>query len=312
MDEMANPYKVKFKFRERTLPSGDIGKEEITFTVNEDGTDQEIQAEDNNVFFNNLGVLERYYDLDKLLLLTGFLDQKIAVPKDINGVNLFDKYLFGIDSSTYLNTDKRAEVLLEIKYQGESNFTQEFKGKIIPETIVGDETPYISFTVAPDQNILNRTILYDLDGNPLNPFNYQVPIGGDQAFRPLREIVLKSFQVYDPALQDSNLELFSDWTFGGYYYDPISQQHSYVDDVDINEIWIDIWPLFFENSFGLYTIADLLRKLAIDFSCLAGIEKPGKVFFKKLFLTQTLIPPSHSPFSLLVTLVVARLSSPVA
>jgi len=152
------------------LGTGDLIKATIIFTVNVEGSNVVIAAEDNLVFMSDYGTLEWEFNLDDYYMVPNFLDLKIAATKGPTGLpNNFEKYLFDRDTP-YIETEKDAVVLIEMKYAGTVDFVEEFKGKIIPKTVTSDpDTEYIIFTATPGIGILNKKWLFDLEQDPIQP-----------------------------------------------------------------------------------------------------------------------------------------------
>lgn len=291
---MANPYYVTYTFREEVLPSGDLARLKIKFRINTSGDDSEVVAATEDCYVNNYGSLEWNYDFENFLLVPGFLDLKLAIPKD----SIFEKWFFGISHSIsfhWLFAEKDAEVLLEIKYQGDDDYTVEFKGYVVDNSIDYDpDKGILTFTAAPRTDILNRQMLYDLDDDPINPFTYSVPHSEGTFLYNIQRIIEDCYKLINPSVE---VVFDHGWLFLGYITELTVDENgrialpasftgswgSFLNDFNFSELWEDIRPLFFDQSKGLVTIGDVLRKLAMDWFAITGMLHQDKAFFKKLF-----------------------------
>ncbi len=287
---MANPYYYTYNFREERLASGDLARLKVKFQVNTDGTDQSVNAKDEEVYVSNYGSLEWDYDFENFLLVPGYLDLRLAVPKETN----FEKFFFG-QTLLFFIIEKTPEVTLEIKYQGTTNWETEFKGFVIEDTIDYDpDKGYMWFTIAPRTDILNRQMLYDLNGNPTNPFTYPTPTSNQTYLHQTQKIITDCYKLVNPSVQ---MVFSHPWLFFGQLTDRTvhpagwildlfgiyNSYETYYNDFNFSEIWQDVRPLFFDQSKGLRTVGDLLRKLAMDWFAITGMLHQDKAFFKKLF-----------------------------
>lgn len=290
---MPTPHYITYDFGEKPVGKNKY-RLKIKFTINANGNDSTVIAKDENVFINDYGTQEWEYDIENFLIVPGVLDLKLSAPKSSN----FIGYFFGTDFTVFIEADKRAEVLFEIQYDN-TNWEIEFKGNILEDSIdYNPDTTYLEFTAAPQTDLINKKMLYDLNGNALNPLNYQVP-DQNQTYMYLISKIIND--IYKLINSNVAVEIYHDWVFQGEYdnADPIYNPGGYIifpyglgepppdpqtlSDLSFLELYEDIRPLFFDNTKGLNTLGDVLRKLSIDWCCYTGMIHQEKAFFRKLF-----------------------------
>lgn len=277
---MANPYYITYQFNPLMLAGGDTFRLKIKFKVNEEGTDETRTPEDEGIFINDPGSTEEEFDFEKLMLAVGFYSPTLIVPDGC----AFEQLIYEND-----NAEKNSEVIVDIMWDGEIVYENEFTGTIVMNTIDHDpDTQYLRFEAAPDTDILNRRMLYDLEDPPAatNPLGYSVPGPSSEHWAKLKQIILDCYKLVNPDLVDGDLDFFQDWTWCGYYVDNEGDKIMEY-DITSEEIQISTTPLFFDQSYGLSSVGDVLRKLAIDFCCLTGMTSNKKPFFKRLFSTHS-------------------------
>ncbi len=273
---MAN--KIIFNFAEKTLGTGDEVRLTITFNTSILGADIIFNAEENEIYISDYGEGVWEHDIEEFLLSPGEWSPKLS---DANGV--LANYFVGRNFE-HLAAEKNALVLFEIKYLGETNWVTEFRGKVDPLTVVYDEdTSYLTFTAAPQTNILFNTLLHD-PGNPSTHYN---PLGyGINDIIHITQILEDIYQLVNPSISFSggSLVVSQDWLFKGFTsdppdYDPIIP----IEDIPFTGVRHAVKALFFDESYGYQSVGDLLKKFAADFGCYTGMEHEDKAFFKKIF-----------------------------
>ena len=286
-----NPYYKTYEFQKKV-----IGKDElqlfIKFTINESGDTATVYPEDENVFASDYGVLEWEFDIENFLLMPGFLDLKLSVPKESN----FQGHLFRYDLSVFDNTDKRAEVIIKIKYYGSAVWEDEFIGFIVEDSI--DYNPHdtrMQFSAAPRTDILNRQMIYK-DTTRLNPLGYNLSsLTGTRYFYRVTKIIEDIFKFVNP---DCEVEIFHNWLFkgndspwgdpeieSGYIIWPPGYDYSIGSEytgLTFDMMYQDVYWLF-NNPGYVSSLGDCIRKLAMDWCCMAGMLHNGKAFFRRLF-----------------------------
>lgn len=292
---MANPHYKTYQFRDKHLGTGDTLRLQIIFKINLEGENSTVTAEDEEIYLSDAGYKEEEFDLQNLLLSIAFYSPKLSVPEGSE----FEKYLFNDDEEPYKSTEKNFQVVLDIKYNGETEFENEITANVIEDSIEYDpETTYLRFEAAPDTEILNRTMLYglnDIAGRPgekvrLNPLGYDDPINystnpisyPSEFYKKLKVVITDIFKKVDSTITENDLYFYHDWLMAGYYVDVESDKH-FDFEIPLEEVSVCTTPLFFRPDYGLNNLGDVLRKLAIDFGCFTGMLGNKKPFFKKLF-----------------------------
>ena len=294
---VTNPYYVTYLFRDKALGNGDVLRLKIIFTVNTDGTDITINAEDDDsIYISDPGYKETEYGIEDFLLTPSYYSPKLSAPDDSN----FIKYLFALSGTVYQNTIREAQVILLKQENGSTTFKNEFNGNIILKSINYDpDTSYLTFEAAPDMSILSRTLLFDLDGNALDPLGYGVPDPYDPENHPcyisLKTFLLDCYRLVNPNFIIDDLIIEHDWKFfsslffeGSQIYDEYDLEFQYVN--------LPLYPMFHASASGFQTLADLLKQIAKEFASFTGINDAGEPFFKKLYNTANPITLSSESY----------------
>ena len=109
-----------------------------------------------------------------------------------------------------------------------------------------------------------------------NPFNYEL-----DDYIGVKQILGDIFRLVNPSLTDNQVQIFHDWIFKGYKYH--SAPFYPVEDIVFEELAFWINSLYFNSTNGVVNVADILKKLALDFCSFAGMVDKNTPFFKKLF-----------------------------
>jgi hypothetical protein len=141
-----------------TFPQDTVGSNTVQmiliFTVNDTGSNQNVSSGDQNLAIEKYGRLKWEFDLENTLLMPGELSSIIIDPNSYISNLIFENTL----------TEKQFEV--QIKVDG----TTDFIGIVPDNEARWDEgTKILNFKAIPQLDILNRTAIYDDDGNPLDP-----------------------------------------------------------------------------------------------------------------------------------------------
>lgn len=271
-----NPHYITYNFWNKPINHDEL-KLTIIIRVDAEGENQTYQAEDLGIYWADLGEKEDEYNLEDFLLSNAFYKTRLVVPEDSD----FAKYFYATDGSIYESADKRADVLLEIKLYPNSTFEEEFRGKKIEDTIDFDaDFQDFAFEASPETDILNKTMLYSLDDTPV-PLNPLGLVEGNKY--KLKELLLKCWQLVNPALTINDIILESDWRFAAQKYIITPYELNLTTGYTIDDIYLHVNRLFFDPAYGMTNVGDVLRKLAMDFGCFTGMITRSKPVFKKLF-----------------------------
>lgn len=279
---MANPHRIQYRFKDQYLGNGDILRISIAFSIDMEGEDDLIMAETEDLHITDLGQKEEDYDIEDLLITPTFYSGSLSVPEDSN----FKKYFFEKNEERFLKANRNAEVqILKLK-EGGSSWEEEFLGNIIIKSIdYNPETTSFKFEAAPDMEILTRTMIYDLDGNPLNPLNYPNPTWPYHNDVKLVDLLLDCYRLVNPNLTVNDINIQHNWLFYAWLWiDDSFVMEEY--DWQLTDLRIQYHALFFDPSYGLQSIADVLRFIAREFCCFTGMLSKNKPFFKKIMYSQ--------------------------
>lgn len=279
---MANPHIKTYQFRDVQLGNGDEVRLSIAITINAEGTTETIVSEDENVFISDLGEKEEDYDFEDALLSPAFYQAVLTAIENGN----FQKYFFDEGEAVFEDAEKDALVTLDIKYNGTTTWINDFTGNIIIDSLDYEpDTTEFNFEAAPDMSILSNTMLFDLDDVPTNPFGYFMtsPPQPWTTFIPIKTLLLDCYKLVNPSLTEDDIEIEHDWTFYGEVTDPENPPAMIQDVFNFDEIAIDIYPLFFDQTYGATSVADILIRLAVEFGSFTGMTNRNSAFFRKLF-----------------------------
>lgn len=280
---MANPYFVTYQFKDQHLGNGDSLRLKIKIQIDAEGSNETIPAESEDVYITDLGQKEEDYQIEDLLITPSFYKSELSVPSGSD----FRKYFYGKSEERFAKANRNAEVSLEIKSEGSTTWKEEFLGNIIIKSLdYNPESTRFVFEAAPDMEILGRTMLYDLDGNPINPFGYPVPTWPYDNDVKLVDLLIDCYKLVNPNLTVSDLNLQHDWLFYAWLWIDdsfIMEEYDWL----LSELRIQYASLFFDSGFGIDSVADVLRYIAREFCCFTGMLSKNKPFFKKVMYSQT-------------------------
>jgi len=254
---------------------GDTAQVTMVFSSDGAGGNATFTMAFKNIRVASWGDLEWSYDFEDALLVPGTYKLKLF---DFDGY--LESLFFG---SAYADLEKTALVTLTV------NGDVKYIGTIQEDSVaydVGERS--VQFTCDPNILALNQTEIYDTDGTtPLNPFGY------GETYRLITDLLDDIFQLIDPSISyaGGSLMVVQDWHFWAERYDPAD--YKVKENIVFTELRQLTTPLYFDPTKGLTTVGDVLRKLAVDWCCFAGLIHSQRAFFKKLFYydatnTQTL------------------------
>lgn len=250
-------------------------------------------AQSLGIIINNIGFLEHDYDFEKFFAVPGEYNFKLIVPE----TSEIYKMMFTYDDPEFGQFEKTPAVRLEIKYNQTNDWEDEFLGNVLLEDVsYNARTQILDLVASPETDKINKQMIYNINNEPLNPFNYEVPDSNRTFFYRIEKIILDIFKKMNP---DITLDIKHNWNFKAEWnqnYDhnndylifpnslgtPPSEPLTYSDFI-FTELFQDIRPLFFDTSYGLNSLGDILRKLAIDWGCFTGLITRDKAFFKNIF-----------------------------
>lgn len=236
----------------------------IVFTHSFSLVDFSYTAEEKNLRIEQYGKLEMQYDLEEAFLVPGKMSFVIGDPSGI-----LDEDFFGVDTGAL--TEKQALITLKL------NGTAVFIGNIIEDSIDYDVTTMeVKFDAAPQLDVINKRMVYDEAGTTaLNPLGLT-----SSTYNNVVDIIEKIYQLVNALISyPTTLTVIHDWEFLG-IRDTSGAQ---LNDIVFEELYQLVDPLFFDNSYGISTVGDVLRKLAVDWCSFTGFISYDKAFFKKLF-----------------------------
>ena len=182
-------------------------------------------------------------------------------------------------------TNLQYETLITLKING----TEEYVGRLVSDSIDYDlDERKVSMKVEAASIKLNEMQLFAADGTtPINTLGLTA-----STWYSLPWLIQQIYKLVDSsiALADSSLTVRQGWT----YYGVVMPANTPVlSNLTFSELYQLDDPLFFQYGYGLKTMGDVLRKLAIDWGCFTGFLHKRKAFFHQLFYydsgnTQTL------------------------
>ena len=249
--------------------AGDTAQLILTFDVTGTGGSVAATMVDWGIRVGDWGTVEWSYDFEDALLVPGTYRVKL-----FDEQSYLKDLFFGV-TGIYPDVAKTPKV--EFKLNG----VVEYVGYVVEDSInyVTSEKS-VTFTVDPDTIILNKSELFALDGTtPVNPLGYT-----PSEHYPVTTIIEDLFQLVNPTLSytGGTVKITQDWLFWGTRYLPTNDGHLYT-DLLFSEIRQNVDPLFFDSTYGMVTVGDVLKKLAMDWCCFTGMVHHEKAFFKKLF-----------------------------
>lgn len=272
---------------DKRTKGGDIVKVTLTFTRTDPpglfsintNTGDEI-----GVKLLDAGEIDWSLDLEELWIMAGIWTLRLG---DYHA-NEYLADLFFDDGNTALaaeGVDRRPTVKLEVKHGGSGSYVTEFIGSVLDEGGAKRENgaagKVVTLAVSPKLDALNRTMLYK-DGAALNPLSYT-----QNTYHLLTDMISDIFAQVDPSV---SVSITHAWEYKAQY--GVNPWHY---DVTFAELYQYVNELFLDTSYGLETLGDVLRKLAVDWGAIAGMVHSEKAFFRSIFRTQpsNYFTPTH-------------------
>lgn len=271
---------ILFDFGENTLSTGDTLQVKLSFVVQAIGADLTPTAEDYQLIIVDHGKLEWKTDIEDFLMVPGVVEMTFG---DIGQI-IYNAIHLGTMSvvDDFTVTNKRPTLFIYF------NGSIEYEGQAIEDAIGYDrdkKEAKISFSSGTE--ILNELALYDDETpnpNCLNPMGYS---GGqlDTHWGAVNNTLMVNRLINDifkKVNSGIDVDILQNWTFKGYKteapLDPI-----WKDDFTFYDIRTWAGRYYGDKDNGLSSVADVLRMLALEWGCLAGVLSKHKAFFRQLF-----------------------------
>ena len=226
-----------------------------------------INAVDQSIYIQNYGNIELSYELDDPFMIPANYTLKIV---DGSG------YLFALFFPS--SGDPAPVVTLKI------NGVIEFIGKTIEDSILYDyETQVFTIKAAPRMDAINKQMIFDLDGDPVNPFGYTETTTGIPTFYSLTQLLEDIFQLVNSSISYSggDIEISHGWEFKAFNVTPPYGEA--LSGLTFADLRTTANRFFFDDTTGIRNVGDVLRRIAQDFGAFAGMLSENKAFLKQLF-----------------------------
>ena len=256
-------YKTTITFPIQNISPSETIQLIMEFTHDASGTDRNWTAAEKNLKVVQYGNREMSYDLEDAFMVPGKTQIAIGDPDGV-----LDNLFFGSDSVA-LSTDKRAKITKKV------NGVEAFIGNIVEDSINPDDV-IIKFDALPRTDTINKRMVYDIDGNSLNPFEYS-----EATAYKITKLLEDIFGLVNPAISYSggSLDIVHDWKFQG----KRDSNTCYLNNFIFSELYMNPGSLYFNNALGVSNCGDILKKLALDWCAFTGMISLNRAFFKKLF-----------------------------
>ncbi len=225
------------------------------------------------------GAIDIDFDLEDLFLLPSELQMSFSDP---------EQYLYG----RLINHPSQENIYIDIYVEININGETKFKGYSKDDGInYNDDRKEISISFAPQLDIINRKMVYNENNEPTDPLKH-----GSAGHTSVIGVIQDIYQIINPEISYPNsLKVNHEWEFRGHN---VSEARVTVDGFKLTDIAINTKELFWDNSKGVRTLGDVLRKIAIDWGAFTGMIHQGKAIFHKLYFfdgnnTQELKVLSH-------------------
>lgn len=265
---------ITITFPVESIGTGDTLQLIMYFTT--DGGAENYNAEDVGLYVTDYGETNISYDIDDPLLTPMQWSFRLMDKDQWIQPYLFPEIDDGIDP----------KALIELYLNG----VLEFKGHLTEDNIEYSEGDReVVLTAIPQTDVLNRTMLYDVDGNPNNPFLYD-----PQGYYWIVRLIEDAYKLVDSSISYSGGTLKVEhswgvdkgWNFIGYETGTPTPSPPTGDSniFGFIELYTSIYHYFFsQESYSIKSPGDLLKKLAYHYGCFTGMIHEGLAFFKKVF-----------------------------
>ncbi len=222
--------------------------------------DEEVSAEEVGVKVLDWGRLSWKYDIEDFLMVPGVANMTIG---DIQ------RYIYEL---LFYNDEVNRRAKVRIFKNGSLLFS----GKLVEDAIEYDDAKRtLEVQVASGLDELNKILVYDEDGNPLNPLGYDL---GSNKARFLDDFIRDIYKKINPNI---SLEFKHTWTFCGQKNSSPSDFRVF--DIKIDEILQGIDDIYNDSSVGVSSLGGVLKLLAQEWASFTGLLHDDKAFFAKMF-----------------------------
>lgn len=296
---MANPYTLTYKFGQaldvgESVAGNHLIRMTMEFTVNDDGTDDEIFAGDVGLKIIDWGELRWEREIDENLLVPGKFSFELFDGEAELWELLFEGALAPVVA-------KDAKVTLEIKYSGDANYTVEYIGNVDNTEIRYDKlNKRLSLICVPKTDKFKTLYLYEEseDGTRLvglNPLSLTYSILADIYIADPVNVKTLIHEIFKQIDSSCTLEWQHNWLFLGEnnLVSPTTYDEFNLDDLTFGTNYLSALFFSIENPYQIETLYDLLIKYAFSFGFICGMITSEKAFVKEIFYynpsnTQTL------------------------
>lgn len=232
---------------------------EMTITVNSTGSNTSWDSLTHGIRIVKWGELTQEYDIEEALM----------VPSEYQGV-LGDSNgeLFTL---LYETPDVDVKFYVKVKING----SQDFDGYVIEDGLEYDKgLKQLTINVMPKMDILNNTSVMDENGNMLNPYGFP-----SYNVQFLTDYLMWIYQLVDSSLSPytGSIKITHDWNFRG----TRTGDGHICDNIKLNELKFFWNPV--NAEYGVSSVADVLKTMAVNFCAFTGMTGQSQAFFKKLF-----------------------------
>lgn len=255
-------YTITISTSQQKLNEIDNIQLKLIFNVDLAGTDITVNARENGIRIKSWGEVEWAYELDEPLLTIGEFS---IILNDADGYleNLF------IGRNEISNaTDKRPEI--QILVNGEIDYS----GAVVEDGM--------SYSKSRKECKLRIDTLTEglnsstIDGNSPSVLGY---VNTGNQYYSIVQILEDIFEKigHTVSYASGSLNITHDWKFRGL------KNGNFFNDINFTELDLYIGSLLFDTNNNIKTLSDLLKRLAIEWGCFAGVTKKDEAFFMKLF-----------------------------
>lgn len=244
----------------------------LEFNTDLTGANRAWDSKDYNLRVLNYGERKASYDLEDPLMVPGNTSMVIGDPDAI-----LEDILFG-SGAIALATDKQAKVTKKI------NGVAVFIGNMLEDTIEYDDaTLTLKFTAAPKTDILTKQMIFDDEDASTAWVTSNFT---SNTYYSVYGILETIFHLVNPDIYMSRLNIPESiyvqqgWEFAGGLSSLGGIQ---LWDLTWYELQLNSDLIFFSTATAQRTVGEVLKKLAMDFGCFAGMVSYDKAFFKQLF-----------------------------
>lgn len=254
-------YKITIDTETQSFPKiSETVQLHIEYTVDATGTDQTWDAKSHGIRVADWGAPHTAYTIEDAFL----------VPTEYT-VSLFD-YSGELRALAITNDSVNPAAYVKLTING----GQDYDGYVIEDGVeYDDDTKMLTLTVMPKLDILNNTLVVNTSGDMLNPYGF--PTSNVQF---LTDYLMWIYQLVNSSLSPYNgsIKIIHDWKFRG---TKMTSPNNVMSDIKLEELKFFWNPV--NSQYGVTSVADVLKNVAINFCAFTGMTGQHQAFFKKLF-----------------------------